>query len=438
MSKLAINRITITNFCKIRHLDVRLPGGSVKIGGRNGAGKTTVLQAVEILLGGASFAPEQPIRRGEQKAQILGQIGDFNVVREWFPKGDGKIGTEVRLLDRTGAVYPSPKATLEAFLGTAGGLLLDPLKFSECKPAERVDTLRRLLGLDFSGLDEEAAEIREERKLVNAQLRDLQGWTTRLPDLKGAPDEEVATAELLAEAEAIARHNAEIDKAASDIEIGRQHLRVKQDLAKATEDEIARLQEKLEAQKKECAAYARKIEDAEAELARMQRRDDSEIRARLADADSVNEMARLKKQALAEKKNWEDKEAQRVRLNERLDQIAAEKARQIAACAMPVDGLSFGEDDLLYNGVPFSQASSAEKIRISSAIALAMANGQCKVLIVENASLLDEESMEVVRSLAEQAGAQAFFEFVGTPDDMTIVLDEGELVGGTAKEAESA
>ncbi|NGZ99664.1 hypothetical protein G5V59_02720 [Nocardioides sp. W3-2-3] len=48
------------------------------------------------------------------------------------------------------------------------------------------------------------------------------------------------------------------------------------------------------------------------------------------------------------------------------------KADALAKATFPVDGLGFDDDGVTYQGVPFAQASSAEQIRVSLAMAMSL------------------------------------------------------------------
>src|SRR5262245_10814854 len=59
------------------------PTGVTKIVGRNGHGKTSLLIALAAALGGSSHTPEQPIRNGAEKAEVVVDLGEFTVRKVW-------------------------------------------------------------------------------------------------------------------------------------------------------------------------------------------------------------------------------------------------------------------------------------------------------------------------------------------------------------------
>ena len=103
----------------------------------------------------------------------------------------------------------------------------------------------------------------------------------------------------------------------------------------------------------------------------------------------------------------------------------------LAAASFPVAGLSFGEEGLLYQDRPLEQASSAEQLRVSVAMGLAL-NPQLKVLLIRDGSLLDGDSMRTIAEMAEAAEAQVWIERVGDGDPAAIVIEDGSVREGGA------
>ena len=59
---------------------------------------------------------------------------------------------------------------------------------------------------------------------------------------------------------------------------------------------------------------------------------------------------------------------------------------------MPVEGLGFGAGIVTFNGLPFDQASTAEQLRVSVAIAMA-ANPKLRVLRIKHGNDLDADNL---------------------------------------------
>lgn len=156
------------------------------------------------------------------------------------------------------------------------------------------------------------------------------------------------------------------------------------------------------------------------------------IEAKLAGAEAINK----KVQANAARRKLRDQfdmaKATYDDLTEKINEIGRKKARMLREAKFPVPGMSFGLTDITYNGTPFSECSSAERIRITTAMALALAPKRPDAIVcplIRNGSLLDDASMKVIEELIADADAQCFVEVVmrDAQDvrDADIVIEEG-------------
>lgn len=103
--------------------------------------------------------------------------------------------------------------------------------------------------------------------------------------------------------------------------------------------------------------------------------------------------------------------------------------------SFPVVGLGFDEDGVTFEGVPLDQASQAQRVRVSVAMGIAM-NPELRVLLVRDASLLDDESMGMIAQMAEDADAQLWLERVGDGDAGAIIIEDGAVRFSTEDAAE--
>ena len=111
-----------------------------------------------------------------------------------------------------------------------------------------------------------------------------------------------------------------------------------------------------------------------------------------------------------------------------IEEIDRQKRELIAAKEMPVAGLSFDPEgeELLLNSLPLSQASSAERIKVSTLMGFAL-KPKCKLLLIHNGSLLDNTSRATIARLATENGGLVISEVAGTDSKMGIVIENGEV-----------
>jgi hypothetical protein len=94
-----------------------------------------------------------------------------------------------------------------------------------------------------------------------------------------------------------------------------------------------------------------------------------------------------------------------------LDMIDAKKQKMLDDAEFPIDGLAVDDHQVLFNDIPLEQASTAEQLRVSVAIGLAL-NPSLKVLLVKGGNDLDSASLKLIAEQAAEADAQIWMERV--------------------------
>lgn len=393
--------LTAENVKRLRAVDITPDGHVQVITGRNGAGKTSVLDAIWLALGGGPAAKStvRPIRDGETKASVRLDLGDLVVTRTWTASG-----TTLKVESADGAKFSSPQKMLDDLVGR---LSFDPLAFTQLPAKAQRDALLSLVDLPFepADLDRRRARLFDERTAIGRTGVSLKGRLDGLPPVD-APDEEVSSASVLAD------------------------LRAAQDIQRANQaafDRAARAQSAREHAEAALVA-ARAEEDAALEACRAlpDTPDVAAIEQRLASVDEVNAAVRAKR----ERRQVMDEHSRvRAEYEAKTEAIAAldqEKADGLAAATFPIDGLGFDTDGVTYQGVPFSQASSAEQIRVSLAMAMAL-NPKLRVIRILDGSLLDADNLALVADMASAQDYQVWIERVTDGSGVGIVIEDGEV-----------
>jgi DNA repair exonuclease SbcCD ATPase subunit len=392
------------------------PDGSVCIlGGKNGAGKTSALDAISYALGGRKLIHKKPLREGAKHGHVSVDLGDVTVTRTFTDGGGGTLKIEAK----DGMRPASPQAWLDARIGN---LSFDPLEFSRLKPDKQAKTLRDLVGLDFTELDVKRARLYDERRDINRDVQRLKSQLDGATFHEDAPEEEVSVSALMEELREADATVSNSERADDDVErLQREEHRL--------EMQIDELRARLKDSEKAKAGLISAVDGARKTLAAANKAiiDPRPIRDRIASADEVNQKVRenLLRQRLTDqhRKAADNSDAMTAKL-EAIDQA---KAGMLATAKFPIDDLSFDEDGVTLNGIPFDQASSAEQLRTSVAMGLAM-NPTIRVLLVRDASLLDEDGLRVIAELAEENDAQVWLERVGDGPECSVVIADGHVV----------
>ena len=422
-SPLRILRFQAENFKRLKVVSITPHGNMIQLTGANGSGKSSVLDAIYAALAGKGAAPTVPIREGEESAVITLDLGRIKVTRRFT-----EHNTSLVVESEDGAVFPSPQTMLDKLVGA---LSFDPLEFTRLSAKEQRAALGKLAGVDqkLKEHDTHRRTAFEERTIVNRELTKLQASVDAIPQEDVAP---VDVAQLLADIEAVDAHNRKVEHTqrglAHEME-GAEGLRNSAALQRARAEELR--DEALE-----CEAGAVKDEwqadqiaaRVEASLLRVPSlQDAAPLKQQLAAAQAIN--ARVEQQRDRARRAMELLEKKRVAsmLTDEIEMIDAEKPRLVEAAGLPVPGLGFTEDGVTFKGLPFEQASGAEQLRVSVAIAMA-ANPTLRVLRIKDGSLLDPSSLAIVADMLREHDYQLWIERVDVSGKVGIVMQDGEAL----------
>ena len=427
---LKVVRLTAENIKRLSAVEITPTGDVIVIGGKNGAGKSSVLDSIAYAVGGQKLCPAQPIRHGQQRAKVQVDLGDLVVTRTFTTGGGGQLV----VTDKAGTRQPSPQAILDRLVGR---LTFDPLAFATMDPAKQRDTLRAIAGLDTSDLDTQRTTLYDQRREANAAVKTISTTLQAMPHFPEAPSDIVSTDEIrqqIAGAEQLARAAQKAQGDAAYIEQAMhvqedQLVKVEQQIAelvakvgqlrkdkKEQEDNLSRLQVKVEERKAQAETAARAVPSVDALTDQLERAHELngqvEANTRYCEQQAAFQAAR---------KRADDLDAAIARVDyERLDRIGAAK--------YPIEGLSLNEGAAVeYHDVPFEQLSSAEKLQISVAVGLEL-NPQLKVLLIREGSALDSNGLKLIAQLAAEAGAQVWLERVSeTKEGVSVLIEDGAV-----------
>lgn len=413
-----ITQLESENIKKLKAIRIK-PDGSplVTIGGKNGQGKTCALDSIQYAIGGKASIPDKPIREGEEKARVKLDLGDYIVERKFSPSG-----SVVTVKNHEGATFSSPQKMLDSMYGD---LSFDPLEFSRMSPKQQAEILRGFSPFDFEKNESLEKAASEARTIVNREIKTLKGQLEGLPFHDDAPDEEVNPTELYREIEKAKAHN----KGLSDLH-GLSHDQTKygitlQERIDRNKDAIKQLQAEIEKWQGELEKSKATIKNAEAEIQAFKLIDIAPLEEKLEQAHGLNQkLADNKRHAeIAEQLQERSKASDKLTLD--IEMLREERQLAVKDAKLPIDGLSFDSSGISINGIPFEQCSSAEQLRTSVAVGLAL-NPKLKVLLIREGSLLDEDNLKLVAEMAEAAGAQVWAEKVGK-EGVGIIIEDGEI-----------
>lgn len=419
------------NFKRLRAIEIRPQGNMVEITGANGAGKSSVLDALWVALAGLAASPIKPIREGQSKAFIKLDLGEIAVTRTFKAKESGEFTSSIVVEKGDGSRFASPQSILDSLLGT---LTFDPLAFSRMDDRSQFDILTGFVpSLDFKAIETQKKADYDKRTDLNRKIKELRTLAESIHAIGGLPEKQVDENLLITELETASKHNA-------DIEIRKANrVRLKTDID-SKRSEINRLDSeitRLENLKKEL------IEKADGD----QKKLDSvpplpepvsveEIKKKLADAKSKNVAFALHEEKLDYYEQASQIEREASALTKKMDDAERTKREAIEKAKLPVQGLSIADGFVTFKGIPFSQASDAERLRVSTAIAMAQ-NSKLRVIRIRDGSLLDENSMKILSEMADKNDMQVWIERVDTSGRIGFVIEDGAVKQKELKEGDA-
>jgi len=396
-----IVKLSVNNIMRVKCAEITPDGNVIIVGGQNAQGKTTIMESIPMALGGKSAAPKKPLRTGAEHGEIVLELEEFVVERTYEADGSTKLIVK----SKEGAHYPSPQTMLNEFYSA---LTFDPLAFKRASAKEQRTMLLQLLGLQ-DRLDDNRrhyGETYQLRRDANRALKDMNARLATMPEHEGVERvdtdklwKNLATAE--EEEKRILHENANI-----------RHAR----------DRVAQIESEIKELQGQLADYAvlgmKETVDIPDTV--------TEIREQIKSADDTN---RLADQNAARKTERGHAEKVLETVHEYTGTLAGLDAKMqdmLSDVELPVEGLSVDNDGVVFNGEPFSQASSAEQLRVSCAMGFAM-NPKLKVLIIRDGSLLDEKNLTTIGEMAAEHDAQVWIERVGEGEECSVIMEDGTV-----------
>lgn len=430
-NSLGILSLEIENILRLKVAHIVPKGRVVTLTGDNEAGKSSVLNSIAMVFGGADFVPERPIRDGASKGEINIDLGDLKACLKFSASG----GKTMTLTAKDGTPIKRPAEVLKSFWTK----MADPIEFIRLSNTtegrrKQADVLRQLLNIDFSALDAERKRVFDERTKVNGELESAKVLLARHPFDESAPEQIVSVQDLVADLEKAQAHNKTL--ADKDDEISEW----KDGVTEATESiddwnkKIVELEKELENAKVQRDGWVKNLNTRKEQLAKLQKEreamvpaDEDAIRNRITDSENVNARVRNNHEHQRIKELIKTLSDASDRHTRRIEAIDAEKVKTLEQAKFPMPGLSFDDNNVLLNGIPFAQGSQAQQLKAAVAIGIAL-NPRIKVILIRDASLFDDKSLAAIEQMANEHGYQIWLECVKSDNPSAVLIEEGEVV----------
>lgn len=426
-----IVQLSIENVMKISAAKIVPKDNLIEITGENGAGKSSILDSIVMALAGGNSIPEIPVRKGAEKGKIVVNCGDYTIIRS-FTKDNSYLKIEAA----DGKQVKSPQKFLDDLIGSVS---FDPLDFiNNHNSADQRNILLQLIGVDVDSLDNQESQIRADRTEIGRDVKRTEQLFRSLmfyEDVRGKKEQNVS--DLSTQLSNAISHNQKFDSEWAENER-------KKDAGARLREQVAEIEseiERLKAKAKECESSISELKTSYKEtkeaLLSAPKVDISPIQEAIQSSDIVNsrirannEYEKAAKEAEMFKKSYDDKSAA-------IESISSKRKELLESATMPVPGLSFSENEILYNNIPLSQCSDGEKLMISLGISMAL-NPKMRVLRIKDGSLLDKKNRAIIYNQIKDKDYQLWMETVSSDRNVGIHIEEGKIVAIDGEEIENS
>ncbi len=425
------------NFKRLSAVSIAPDGNVVEITGKNGAGKSSILDAVWSAIKGKAATPPKPVRAGEEKAFIKVDLGHLKITRKFIDKGKDGYTSSIVVETEEGARYPKPQEILDSL---TNALTFDPLAFCRMKEANQISALEAAVtDYDFDAARKEESRLVEQRRDVNRDLKNKEALLQSTPGKDIEPGEEI-------DEDAIILKINDVNEANRGVYEKRAERQRYQNAIDAERNSIEQKTAEIEELKHKIAALEEVISNCRSLLVRNEElleamgdepeiADTEDLQIELHEAREHNEKIR---QAIAYQKLDNERlelEKEAETLSGQIDAKRKEMADAVLTASNLPDGLTIEDGVVMLNGIPLSQASQAEQLRASVAIVAGM-NPELRVMQIRDGALLDSDSMALLAQYADEHSFQLWVETVSSDRPSAIEIVDGHVAGVAAEAAE--
>lgn len=411
-----INELLIENVKRVKAVQFEPSAdGLTIIGGRNGQGKTSVLDAIAWALGGNNYKPSVPERDGALVPPNL----HLELSNGLIVERKGKNST-LKVTDPNG--NKSGQQLLNEFVST---LALDLPKFINGSDKDKADSLLKIMGIGdvLAQLDVKENQLYAQRTEVGRIADRKKKAADEMPMYTNVPKEPVSATELIKQQQEILARNGENERKRQDA------ARYEQILANA---QIAFDEAKAALQKAEqdCLTARKSAEDLHDEST-------AELEKNLAEIEALNIKIRANSTKEAAEIEANNLQQEYDGLTEQIESVREERSKLLDSAELPLPGLSVKDGKLIYNGLPWDGMSSSDQLKVATAIVRKL-NPQCGFVLMDKLEQMDLETLQEFSVWLKAEGLQVIATRVSTGDECSIIIEDGMVKGYTEAVKEKA
>lgn len=416
-----INKLEIENVKRVKAVKLEpAQNGLTIIGGNNGQGKTSVIDALAWALGGDRYRPSQAQRSESITPPNLHVVMNNGLVVERKGKN-----SDLKVTDPTGK-----KAGQQLLNEFVEQLALDLPKFMEASGKEKANVLLKIIGIgdQLTALEKEEIDLYNERQAlgrISDQKKKFAKEQTFYPD---APRELVSLTELIRKQQDILAKNGENQRK-------RDRLREITNSKHHTFDELQRIEEQIQTlltqKEKLSMEYEQAAKDEETArkiVAELQDESTAELETSIANIEEINRKVR----ANLDKEKAEEDAREYVRqydeMTKRIADVRKQKTDLLISAKLPLPDLSVQDGELIYKGQKWDNMSGSDRLKVSTAIVRKL-NPNCGFVLMDKLEQMDLNTLQEFGEWLQQEGLQVIATRVSTGEECSILIEDGYVIG---------
>lgn len=398
-----INSLELENIKRIKAVKlVPSANGLTILGGKNGQGKTSVLDAIAWALGGERYKPSEPQRQGSVTPPILHiELSNGLIVER---KG---INGNLKVIDPQG--NKGGQQILNEFVAQ---LALDLPKFLNANNKEKANTLLQIIGIGekLYQLDAEEQRIYNRRYEVGRIADQKKKYASELEIYPDVPKELVSAADLIRQQQAILARNGENQR--------------KRQMCQQYEEELAKAQIALDEAKNRLKEAEAAVSVARKSAADLQDESTAELEANISDIDRLNIKIRANMDREKAEIEAEEYSQQYDELTKSIEDIREQRLKLLESADLPLPELSVENGELVYRGNKWDNMSGSEQLKVATAIVRKL-NPNCGFVLMDKLEQMDQDTLNEFGKWLEQEQLQVIATRVSSGKECSVIIEDG-------------
>lgn len=406
-----IHSLSIENTKRVRAVALKPePNGLTVIGGNNGQGKTSVLDAIAWALGGEKYRPSNAHRDGSVLPPMIRVTFDSGIVVERKGKNSALTVT-----DSTGR-----KAGQQLLNEFVSELAIDLPKFMNASDKEKARMLLAIIGVEdeIRALDAKETDLYNQRRALGRIVDQKRAFMDSLPYYPDAPKELLSPLDLIRQQQEILARNGENER-----------LRRRRDDLYA---ERSRIAEQLQALSKRYEEICDACSIAEKSTEALTDESTAELEKSIANIEEINRRVRANLDKDKAEEDGKECSRQYNEMTAQIDAIRKQRQALLDSAELPLPGLSVEDGCLTYNGKRWDCMSSSQQLKAATSIVSRM-KPHCGFVLLDRLEQMDVQTMTEFGQWLEENGLQAIATRVSSGKECTIIIEDGVIAEPAAE-----